>query len=374
MSKIILPKGHDLAGFVAENVPKGETVAKLITRNSMTSDEPKFYKYIEQISNIFLNKIGGTTYIANFLILIHQDTSAEVYIGDLGIMLNINSKRDIKKGEAITRNDIADIKSIKFKNIDIEKTDKLIVCLKIGWKFGLFFDFNYEKKLDIDGAYNELGDLYRYLEFQYVYNILESDKKFDSLLKDGWFPFIEILGDEYKKINDLYENNKFNHKEIIEKIVTNFDKNRLLKITSKWWAKDLFKDKKQILEAGVEAYLSGNASGYITSIKTLLSEIEGIIRIKYFKDKKKDKMSIAELIEFIIEKGREKSGSEYSLYLLAPFLEYLKKVAFNSFDLKKNDVCMSRHSSGHGVAPASEYTKERALQAILCLDQIYYYL
>ncbi len=374
MTKINLTKEVKISGFVTENVPKGGAIVKLVTRNSMTSDELNFYKYIEQISNIFLGQIGGINYISNFLALVHEDNTAEVHINDLGILLNISPKRDIKKGEAITRNDIADIKSLKFKNINIKETDKIIVCFKVGWKFGLFFDFNNKKKLNIDDIYNELGSLYRYLEFQYVYNILESNKKFDELLKDGWFPFIEILGDEYKKISNLYVNNKFNQEKIIASVVNKFDKNRLSKLTSKWWSKTLYEDKKQILEAGIEAYLLNNNKGYINSIKTLLSEIEGIIRIKYFNDTKNDKMKASELIDFIVDKGKNKSGSDYSLYLPIPFLQYLKKVVFKNFDLKKNDIDISRHSSGHGVAKESEYTKERALQAILCLDQIYYYL
>lgn len=35
---------------------------------------------------------------------------------------------------------------------------------------------------------------------------------------------------------------------------------------------------------------------------------------------------------------------------------------------------MSRHSVGHGAAAATAYTMERALQALLTLDQVSFYL
>ena len=35
-----------------------------------------------------------------------------------------------------------DIRKLKFDGIEIKKTDKIICCFKVGWKFGLFFDFS----------------------------------------------------------------------------------------------------------------------------------------------------------------------------------------------------------------------------------------
>jgi len=57
MAHISLSQAQDIAGFVIENVEKGKQ-AKVLTKASLISDQPEFYKYIEHISNMFLNKAG----------------------------------------------------------------------------------------------------------------------------------------------------------------------------------------------------------------------------------------------------------------------------------------------------------------------------
>jgi len=100
---IHVDKVQDLAGFAAENVKGGETV-KVLTRALLTSDDPEFYQYSEQISNIFLNKnriqIDG---VHQFLVVIHQDLSADLYVNDFGVLVEIKAKRDIKAGEIVLR-------------------------------------------------------------------------------------------------------------------------------------------------------------------------------------------------------------------------------------------------------------------------------
>ena len=109
--------------------------------------------------------------------------------------------------------------------------------------------------------------------------------------------------------------------------------------------------------------------------KNSLTEIEGIIRLQYFSDTGKSKdVKISDLLKYLIEKGKIKSGSDYSLFLPIPFLKYLEDVVFSNFDLATNKIDLSRHSSSHGVAKADDYTKIKALQMILILDQIYFYI
>jgi hypothetical protein len=363
---------QDIAGFSLTNVEKGH-YAWLLTRATTNSDEPEFYKYVEELSNPFFNKVGVfRDAVYQFLILIHKDLSADLYINDFPVAIDIMAKRDINKGEAIAKRDIADIRRLKFPNIKIVDTDKVIYCFKEGWKFGLFFDLN--RELDIDAMALTLGTLYRYLSFQYVYEVLEKETQFEEMLKDGWFPFIEIIGAEYKSLSEAYRN-KFHFEERIDKIVGNFDKARIEKITNKWWKKQIFEDKKELLQAGINAFLRSNNDGYINCLKTLLSEVDGIIRLQYFADTGKGKdISITDLLSHILEKGRIKSGSEYSLLLPLPFFRYLKDVIFASFNLDTEKLDLSRHSSSHGVARPEAYTRIRALQAILVLDQIYFYL
>jgi len=363
---------QDIGGFSLTNVEKGHDFS-LLTRATINSDEPAFYKYIEQLSNPFFNKVGVfRNAVYQFLILIHKNLSTDLYINDFPVNIEIMAKRDIKKMEPVTQRDIADIRRLKFPKIEIVKTDKVICCFKVGWKFGLFFDLG--RELDIDAMELDLGTAYRYLSFQYVYEVLENKTQLEEMIKDGWFPFIEIIGGEYKSLSEAYQN-KFHFEERIDKIVGNFDKVRVEKITNKWWEKQIFEDKKEILQAGINAFLRGDNEGYINCINTLLPQVEGILRYQYLKDDGKGKnIGLKELLPHLIEKGKEKTGADYSLFLPLPFLNYLKDVVFADFDLETGQVDLSRHSVSHGVARAEAYTKVRALQTILVLDQIYFYI
>src|SRR3989344_3435206 len=334
--KIHIDKVQDFAGFAAENVKGGETV-KVLTRALLTSDDPEFYQYSESISNIFLNKnqiqIDG---VCQFLVLIHQDLSADLYVNNFSVSIEIKAKRDIKAGEAVTLGDIADIRKVKFPDIEIKETDKVVYCFKVGWRFGLFFDLTPRsqpagavqpiaaEKLDIEKMQFSIGELRRYLSFYHVYKVLESEAQFDEMMKDGWFPFVEILAGEYKKLSEVYQN-KFDFENRVKSIVDSFGEERVKKITEKWWKNQIYSDKKSLIEAGVNAYLQNDQDGFVNCIKNLWTEIEGILRKLYHSETGKgDGVKSTDLIAHIVEK-------------------------------------------------AKKYTKDRALQLILVLDQIYFY-
>lgn len=261
----------------------------------------------------------------------------------------------------------------------------MIYCFKVGWRFGLFFDLVPRlqppgvtqtipvKKLDIEKMELSIGELRRYLTFYHVYKILESEKQFSEMMKDGWFPFVEIIAGEYKSLSEAYQN-KFDFENKTKSIINRFDEERIKKITEKWWKNQIFADKKIIIEAGIKAYLQNTPRGFVNCIKNLWTETEGILRKVYLKETGKgDGVKSNDLIKFIVKKAKNKTNSDYSLLLPFPFLKYLQDVVFADFNIETGNVDMSRHSSSHGVANTNQYTKERALQLILIIDQIYFY-
>ena len=382
--KFHFAKVQDLAGFAVENANGGEIV-KVLTRALLTSNESDFYQYSELFSNTFLDKYKVlTNNVYQFLVIIHQDLSADIYVNDFGILVEIRAKVDIEEGGVVTQGDIADIRKVQFTNIQIIDTDKIIYCFKVGWRFGLFFDLTPRsqpvgaaqpiatEKLDIEQMQLSIGELWRYLSFYHIYKILESGAQFNNMMKDGWFPFVEILASEYKELGAVYQN-KFNFENRIKVLVDSFDNERIKRMMGKWWKNQTFSDKKPLIEAGINAYLQNNQDGFVNCIKNLWTEIEGILRKLYYSDTGKgNDVKSVDLIDYIIEKARIKSGSNYSLLLPLPFLEYLRSVVFTNFNVEANNVEMSRNTSSHGVANVSQYTKERALQLILILDQIFF--
>lgn len=377
MTKIHLDKVENLAGFALERADPGASSVKVLTRAALTSDEPEFYTYIEHLSSMFFGRRDAPvnrSAVVQFLAVLHADGSADVYINDFTVVVEIQAKRDIKAGELVSEADIADVRRLRIPEIPIADSDKVIYCFKVGWRFGLVFDLDRTEKLDLAQFETLCGGLYRYLSFRYVYALLEGGPQFEAMIADGWFPFIQLLGRDYKQLIETYQTTPI-LRDRIDGVVGRFGKERIDRVVSRWWTNAVFRDKRAILEPAVNAFVRGEQGDFVLCIKTLYPEVEGIIRTLYFSETGKgDGVTTRELLKHLVEKGRSKSGSEASLFLPLQFFEYLANVVFARFSLEDGKVPLSRHSSSHGVATADDYTKTRALQAILTMDQIYFYL
>ena len=107
----------------------------------------------------------------------------------------------------------------------------------------------------------------------------------------------------------------------------------------------------------------------------MITEIEWILRLCYYNETNKgDKIKVSELLEYLFTKSLLKVDVQNSLMLPNQFVKYLQDVIFPNFSIETGQVSLSRNSASHGVALPEMYSKSRALQAILVLDQIYYYL
>ena len=166
-----------IAGFLDRVSPNGR--ADVTVSLQITSDNPEFYKYIDQVSNIYFSSPEVSKSVNNihrFLILIHDDLSADIYINDFKMRGKMRLKRDPEVGTLIKKSDIADVQALEFPEIEIQDSDSVICCLKVGWKFLLYFNFLSDgSRLDVTSMQTDLGRLYRYLSFQEVYYTLESE-------------------------------------------------------------------------------------------------------------------------------------------------------------------------------------------------------
>ena len=79
-------------------------------------------------------------------------------------------------------------------------------------------------------------------------------------------------------------------------------------------------------------------------------------------------------MEYVSDRGKEAFPTSGSLAFPELFHDYLDTFLFRGFDLADNTVELSRHSVAHGVVAAEQYTRTRALQVILSLDQIHHYI
>lgn len=370
---------QNIAGILQCVLPDGR--CKVAVSQGLTSDDSKFYRYMEQLSNIYFNSKDFSANVNNihsFLILIHSDLSADVYFNDLVVETQVRLKRNLESldpGSLVMKSDIADINELSFSNIEIQDSDSIVCCLKVGWKFLLYFDFlNQGRKSDITTRQRILAQLYRYLSFEEVYRTLESENCFQKMVADGWFPFIQIVGKEFEELASVYQNGDSDTSNEVTALIGKFDESRLKAMTDKWWENNLFQEKRELLQAGIDAFLGRTKSDYINCIKTLYSEIEGVMRSLYFEDSGERTRDIQKLIDRLIDIGERNTEDDQSLLLPQYFLNYLTESIFKEFDPTTGKVDLSRHSALHGVALGEDYKPERALQALLTLDQIYFYL
>src|SRR5207247_1929398 len=98
--------------------------------------------------------------------------------------------------------------------------------------------------------------------------VLESESQFEEMMKDGWFPFIDIIAGEYKALSEAYQN-KFDFENRAKAIVDSFAEERIKRITDKWWKNPIFAEKRTLIEAGISAYVQNTQDGFINCIKNL---------------------------------------------------------------------------------------------------------
>ena len=78
---IRLDKVQHIVGFLHRVLPNG--LCEVGATQGITSDNPIFYRYMEQISSTYFSSnefSANVNNIHSFLILIHSDLSADIYI------------------------------------------------------------------------------------------------------------------------------------------------------------------------------------------------------------------------------------------------------------------------------------------------------
>lgn len=360
-------------GFAAERIEPGQ-VGNLWPERFVYSDQVEFYEYLDKLSDIYLPGVV-IDIVSHFLAVHHEDESVDVYVNQVPAAVEILAKRDLKAGDPVALQDMADITGLTFPTVSIGERDNLVFCFKRGWKFGLYFNFRQSQdgqSLDIQNLARVLGYCYKFLSFQEEYAVLEQTELFDEMQQDGWFPFIQFLGGKFRQLATIYRE-KDQREERLDRLMAEFDQGVVEAFVGRWWKQPFFGEHKEVLEAGVGAFLRNTQEGFISCIKILYSEIDGMMRRHFTKEQGREGKFRA-LVDFTHATSLSKFTSIGALGFPDHFAVYLSDVFLKKFDAVAENPEFSRHSALHGVARPDQYTKVRALQAILILDQLYFSL
>jgi hypothetical protein len=362
-----------LIGFCAESARGGQQV-KIFTKLSLTSDSPLFHRLIQNLTGV-INHMAGSTPVSlgkanTILLVLKPDSTAELWVDTAAVMIRCAVKRAIAVGTVVFETDIADITGMSFPAVELTDGDKVVCIFRVDWRFGMFFDFNPDSNLDREGFVSALGRLYREMRYWHLYSAITTPQTFENLLKSGWFPFAEIITEEFKEILQHCEAG-FDVEEIEPKVVDAFDGPRLQHLLDRWLVKPHFANKKDLLTTAITAFRNKEP---ISVIKILLTEIEGVLNDAFFASTGTRTSKLERLLRFAEENAERKAGGPDTLLFPKAFGQYLRQHTFANYNPAiQTGTAGSRHAVGHGGADSKTYTMARALQAILTLDQLAFY-
>jgi hypothetical protein len=365
---------EDFSGVALESVQEGGPV-KIWTALALTSDEPIFHKIADSLQrtiNHMANQAGTAVNIQQAsitLLVMRPDNTAELWLDTAAVAMLIMAKHALNAGTAIFEHDIADIVGMSFPCVDIGSKDKVLCIFREGWRFGMAFDFNHGKNLDVKAFERVLGTLVRDLRYRHLYDALGNTALFARLISVGWFPFVEII----QEIKDLLEHLEagFDITDLEQKILNSFDEPRMQTLLNRWAAKPHLATRMALLRAAVDAF---NRKEPVAVIKILLTEVEGALNDAHRAANGGKGAKLKGLLKFAMDSAERKTGGLQTLMFSKAFADYLVQQTFANFDPESNTgTASSRHAVGHGAAPQDSYTMTRALQVILTLDQLAFY-
>jgi len=368
-------KVEPLAGFAAEPAKRGQMV-KVWTKLGLTSDDPLFHRLAENLARVINHMAQQAGVGVNLsradtvLLVLKSDATAELWIDTAAVAIRCAVKRTMAAGTVVFERDIADVTGMSFPCVSFGATDKVLCLFRQDWRFGLVFDMNPEGNLDLEGFTTTLGTLYRELRYKHLYDALSNPAVFDRLLGAGWFPFAEIISEEFRDLLHHCEAG-FDVREMEDKIIAKFDDARTQRILDRWGTKPHFAAKTDLLKVAIAAFRNKEP---VAVIKILLTEVEGVLNDAHRTAHGGQGAKLKELLAFAEASAERKAGGSNTLLFPTAFGRYLREHTFANFDpVAQTGTAGSRHAVGHGAATQDSYTMPRALQAILTLDQIAFY-
>lgn len=371
----ILLENINFHGVSAEAARGGDKV-NVWTRLILTSDQALFHKIVPNLVHgieVVARNNGSHVSLSHartFLLVMRPDNTGELWVDTAAVVVDSRLKRTVEKaGTVLFESDIADVTGMWFPFVEVKPEDRILCVFREGWRFAMFFDFNPTGTLDVHGARRDLGTLYRQMKYADLYATLAHEETFFRLIESGWFPFLELMSGEFKRLVDTCAAG-FDLDEVEGELLEKFDETRVENMFGRWMARPHLKEKEVILRSAMNAFKSKDA---VASIKIVLTEIEGVLSEAYFRARNERTHRTEKLLEFVVSAAEQRAGGTDTLFFPVEFATYLRDHTYAGFTPGSAGKAGSRHAVGHGALKSEQYTQARALQALLTLDQLAFY-
>jgi hypothetical protein len=364
-----------IMGYSA-SAARSEEMAKVhVSGVSSTEDGDLHINYLEGHPHTILSQVApemSPSEVRTMVVLISKDLKAKVYINELEVHgMAIAKSQKIKKGQALTKDDIHGFERIKLGDIKLPKDHAYFCVLSAGWDRFYIFDYspldvNEERFIEYD-VEKAIGSFYTYLTFKKFHKI--GSEAWKGFLKENWFPFSALKVKTIESMID-YVKNGWSIDELIETInsdLLEFLEGRL----PKWIESEEINAYAQFLQIALDRHKNDD---YVSSASILYPQIEGLIRknlIKANPTAQGRKQGV--LVEHLTESTLKKLTS-LTTFFPEKFKDYLEENYFKDFTPSNLDNDISRHSVAHAASSVDKYDKKASLLGLLIFCQIAEYL
>jgi hypothetical protein len=357
-----------LVGVSTSIALEGETAA-IQTRGFFCSDDPTLLSKVLDgfwssiLARLPAGAVPAPSHVRHALAVILKDGSTTVWVNELEVQARALSRRPVEKGEPVTADDIADVRSVTL-GVDIPPDAGFAFVYENGWDRAYFFDFGplatgVPRTFDVSA---ELGTQETYLLHRNRCRL--TDEEWAALLSQDWFPFILLPQRTLELMFGLLRAGR--SVDLVLNEISEAVEARLPTFLSGMEAKPALAAQIPFIERAIEHFRNGD---FLSSVSVLFPRIEGIWR------------GIARpagpaphkaLAKTVIEAGATRL-SPVSPLLAVRFLEFLKARFLPSFDPSRPEG-LTRHTVSHGVASAEEFNRRGALLSLLIVNQLRYFV
>ena len=362
------------AGYVVNSAKKGEVVNVQIREFVSSEDGILFIERLEGLPSDLIAKLPLESRVIpstidHFLAVIHRDRSADIYVNELKLILEIRPKRAIKAGEKVFEDDIVDVQKLNFGNVQIPDDTGVIFIFSEGWRKGLYYDLAPLHDSNTMRDYNIkelLGHYYAYVNHQDIFRLTEDE--WQILFDQQWFLFITLTKSIRKQIVNRIQNQD-QIDDLLNSIAAHVSKSKE-EMLSRWENNLHIKPHFDLIKHAFDRYVEQD---YMSATAILYPQIEGIMRTHHITSGNPEKLKHDNVVSSALD-ARKSEQHEFSPLLPHKFETYLKKVYLAHYDPKKPSVPVSRHSVSHGDAAPEDYSLKAATIGLLILDQLFFFL
>ena len=360
---------HPLAGYAAKAARAGETAPVSVCEFTSTEDGQHFIQRLEGAPSVLLERLPlrvSPSTVDNMLAVCNRNGETTVYLNELDLRSKVRAARPVRAGDAVFKDDIADIEDIDV-GVRIPDNAGFLFVFSVGWRKGLFYDFrplapNREPRPYDVGRI--LAQAYCHLLFQERFSL--SDSEWNLLFESKWFPFVGLNNHTIERLL-RHVRDEWDPDEILDDVVCEL-KSRSTQMLRSWCDHPSLSPHAEILKRAVDRFQSDDA---MSCAGLLFPRIEGILRTHHNSLATECLPTPGNLSEMAVTAHKER---EKCLLLPHRFNDYLRNVYFADFDPSAQDIGISRHTVGHGVANTSEFNAKAAVIGLLIVHQLFYFL